>query len=309
MWKKALYLSMAAMLFSLPAQAVEPPAAPSVTFDKEAAAYSSNRFNQLLEAYGLNFMPEYAHSIPASYVVIQGSAPVFNDQSVGYLPSDYHKILTAYGLTLTPEAAGAIETTGYVSVAGDELVFSESVAELYDRWEWQSILGAYAKVEIEEKAEIDERAETAVAVTVVEADGDGDGVADIRDDCPGTPKGVKANGRGCWEFSPAVLFELNKALVSPSYQADLNEVQTILALNPGLKIVVEGHTCSLGKSDYNKTLSEKRAKAVAGYLVDEAGVDSTSVMWVGFGEESPAYSNETEEGRAKNRRVQFKRWQ
>lgn len=309
MWKNAIILSLAAMLLSSPAQAVEPPESPTVTFDREAAAYSSTRFNQLLEARDLNFMPEYAQSIPASYVIIQGAAPIFNDQPVAYLPSDYHNILTAYGLTLTPEAAAEIEAAGYVRVVGDELFFSESGAELYDRWEWQSILGAYARVETEEKAETDGMVGTVVAVAVVEADGDGDGVADTRDECQDTPKGVKANERGCWEFSSAVLFELDKAVVSPSYQAELNEVQTILALNPGLKIVVEGHTCNLGRSEYNKNLSEKRAKAVVGYLVDEAGVDSASVMWVGFGEERPAYSNDTEEGRAKNRRVQFKRWQ
>lgn len=294
---------MAAILLGSPALAVEQPTASSVTFDNEAAAYSSSRFNQMLEARGLKLMPEYAHLIPDSYVVVQDSEPVFNDQFVAYMPGDYHKILTAYGLELTPESAGEIEAAGYVRVAGEELVFGESGAELYDRWEWQSILGAYARVEA------DEIAETAVAVTVVETDGDMDGVADMRDDCPDTPKGVKVNERGCWEFSSAVLFELDKAVVSPSYQAELNEVQTILALNPGLKIVVEGHTCSLGRSEYNKKLSGKRAKAVVAYLVGETGVDPASIMWVGFGEESPAYSNETEEGRAKNRRVQFKRWQ
>lgn len=299
MLKKAFYVSLAALTLSSPAVAIEIPENPAVSFNAESSAYPSYKYNQILEAYGLSFLAEYAEAIPPTYATVNGTEPIFNDLSIAYSPKDYHKILTAYGLELTPENATKMVVQSYVRVVGDELEFGDSVSIAYNNWEWEDILSAYTPVTVEE---------TPVAVAVVEADSDGDGVPDIRDQCPDTPKGVNANERGCWEYS-GLLFGLNDASIKPSYYSELNDAKRIFDLNPGLKIEVEGHTCNLGRSEYNKVLSEKRAKAVADYLVQEVGIDSGSVTWVGYGEDKPAYSNETEEGRAKNRRVQFKRWE
>jgi len=298
MWKKAVYVSLTALVLSSPAMAIELPADPAVTFNSESSAYPSSKFNQILEAYGLSFMSEYGAEVPRTYARVDGSEVSFNDLSIAYSPKDYHKILTAYGLELTPEKASNLIVKSYARVVEDEVVFGDSVSIAYNSWEWEDILAAYTSIKAEE---------TMVVEVVAEPDTDGDGVPDVRDACPDTPKGVQVNERGCWEYS-GLLFELNSAAIKPSYYEALNDAKRVFDLNPGLKVVVEGHTCDLGAAEYNKTLSERRAKAVADYLVNEVGIDPDFVKSVGYGEDMPAYSNETEEGRAKNRRVQFKRW-
>ncbi|NNE06243.1 MAG: tandem-95 repeat protein, partial [Xanthomonadales bacterium] len=69
-------------------------------------------------------------------------------------------------------------------------------------------------------------------------------------------------------------------------------------------IKILGHTCSLGTDEYNQVLSEKRARSVYDYLVAE-GVDSDMLKWEGRGEHQPRFSNETEESRQRNRRVEI----
>jgi OOP family OmpA-OmpF porin len=69
--------------------------------------------------------------------------------------------------------------------------------------------------------------------------------------------------------------------------------------------IVEGHTDNVGADAYNMNLSKERAKAVMDYLVSK-GVPATKISSVGYGEEKPIASNETEEGRSKNRRVEIK---
>lgn len=299
MWKKAVYVSLAALMFSAPAMAIELPAEPAVTFNNQSSAYPSEKFNQILEAYGLSFMAENAEAVPTTYARVNGEEAVFNGLSIAYSPKDYHKILTAYGLELTPENASKLIVKSYAKVVNDEVVFGDSVSIAYNNWEWEDILTAYTKVEAEEQI---------VVEAVAEHDSDGDGVVDSRDACPDTPKGVQVNERGCWEYS-SLVFELNSAVIKPEYRDVLNGAKEVFELNPGLKVTVEGHTCDLGAHAYNQQLSEKRAKAVADYLVTEVGIDAAAVKWVGYGEDQPAYSNATEEGRAKNRRVQFKRWE
>ncbi|WP_419176817.1 OmpA family protein [Desulfosediminicola sp.] len=299
MWKKAVYVSLAALMFSSPAMAIEMPADPAVTFNNESSAYPSNKFDQILEAYGLSFLAENGETVPVTYATVNGEEPVFNDLSIAYSPKDYHKIFTAYGLELTAEKASSLMVQSYARVVEDEVVFGDSVSIAYNSWEWQDILSAYTAISAKE---------TMAVAAVAEPDTDGDGVIDIRDACPDTPKGVQANERGCWEYS-GLAFELNSASIKPEYYETLRGAKKVFDLNPGLKVVIEGHTCDLGAATYNQGLSERRAKAVADYLVNEVGVDAASVKWVGFGEDQPAYSNATEEGRAKNRRVQFKRWE
>jgi OOP family OmpA-OmpF porin len=81
-------------------------------------------------------------------------------------------------------------------------------------------------------------------------------------------------------------------------------VVVVLKKNPLLNIVVEGHTDSLGSAEYNQRLSEKRAMAVKEYFVMK-GIESHRMNAMGYGESRPVASNETEAGRAKNRRVQL----
>ena len=73
--------------------------------------------------------------------------------------------------------------------------------------------------------------------------------------------------------------------------------------NPGYRVVLSGHTDSVGAEAYNQKLSEKRANAVAKAL-EELGVSADKITAVGYGELKPVASNKTKEGRAENRRVE-----
>ena len=85
----------------------------------------------------------------------------------------------------------------------------------------------------------------------------------------------------------------------------LDVAQGILKERPDLKVVIEGHTCSMGTDAYNQKLSERRAKAVYDYLVKK-GVNAAKLSTVGLGETQPMADNKTESGRELNRRVEFK---
>ena len=76
----------------------------------------------------------------------------------------------------------------------------------------------------------------------------------------------------------------------------------VLRDNPDLRVTVEGHTDSVGSAAYNQKLSERRAQAVKRYLVRQ-GIDPSRITTEGYGKSRPIASNETEEGRAKNRRA------
>ena len=84
----------------------------------------------------------------------------------------------------------------------------------------------------------------------------------------------------------------------------LQEAVLIMKKNPDLKVEVGGHTDSTGTAAYNMTLSVKRAEAIKDHLVTR-GVDPKRLTTKGFGITKPAASNDTKEGRAKNRRVEF----
>ncbi len=81
---------------------------------------------------------------------------------------------------------------------------------------------------------------------------------------------------------------------------------TLLLQNPDLKVKIQGHTDNLGEAEYNLTLSEKRANTVFQYL-QLFGITTERLQAKGYGETQPVSSNDTEEGRAKNRRVELVR--
>ncbi len=134
-------------------------------------------------------------------------------------------------------------------------------------------------------------------------DSDGDGVMDPDDMCPGTPLGAPVDYRGCWVLSK-VKFDFDKFDIKPQYAPYLDEVLVVLRNNPGLKIVVEGHTDSEGEDEYNNKLSQKRADTVMDYFVSK-GIDASRLSAVGYGETRPAASNDTPEGMADNRRIEL----
>lgn len=135
-------------------------------------------------------------------------------------------------------------------------------------------------------------------------DSDGDGVYDDKDECSGTPAGARVDARGCWVIE-GVFFDFDKSIIKPEGLPVLNEIVTVLNRNPAMRVAIEGHTDSVGPDEWNQGLSERRARAVRGYLVS-AGINPERLTVKGFGEGSPATTNETKEGRALNRRVELK---
>jgi len=106
------------------------------------------------------------------------------------------------------------------------------------------------------------------------------------------------------EFSSNVLFAFDKSDLSAESKVSLDKLVTVLNGYPDTNIELQGHTDSKGSESYNQTLSEKRATTVSGYLSTK-GITASRVTVKGFGETLPKYDNETEEGRAQNRRVEF----
>jgi outer membrane protein OmpA-like peptidoglycan-associated protein len=106
--------------------------------------------------------------------------------------------------------------------------------------------------------------------------------------------------------SETIRFETGKATIDPGSTYILDEVADILKSNPAIsKMTIEGHTDSSGDAALNKQLSQERADAVKTYIVGK-GIDAGRMDAMGYGAEQPIASNDTEDGRAKNRRVAFK---
>ena len=101
-----------------------------------------------------------------------------------------------------------------------------------------------------------------------------------------------------------ILFDTNSAVLSSEAGNTLLDLNRVLKKYPSNVIVVEGYTDSTGAVDYNKKLSEQRAKAVYDFIVDN-GLKTSSISYVGYGINNPVADNSTAAGRAKNRRVQL----
>jgi outer membrane protein OmpA-like peptidoglycan-associated protein len=153
-------------------------------------------------------------------------------------------------------------------------------------------------------------------------DNDKDGILDVDDRCPNEPEtrnGVEDTD-GCpdeavsrvritkerIEILDKVYFETAKAVIKPVSYAILNEVALVLVRNPNIRRVrVEGHTDSQGKDAYNLELSQRRVDSVRAYLMNQ-GVAPERLDAKGYGETQPIADNGTADGRAENRRVEFR---
>lgn len=102
-----------------------------------------------------------------------------------------------------------------------------------------------------------------------------------------------------------ILFEFDKSTMLQQSYSDLMRLYILLRKHPHMRIEIRGHTDNKGTDSYNQRLSEKRAQAVANYLV-EKGISERRIHYKGYGKSLPIDNNDTEEGRAKNRRVEFK---
>lgn len=153
------------------------------------------------------------------------------------------------------------------------------------------------------------------------ADTDGDGVVDGVDVCLETPAGVEVDAKGCPVVQSAqerefldtglirldkVYFESGKADLRSSSYVALDDVGRILVKWPQLKIEISGHTDSRGGEDLNQRLSEARAQSVFDYLARTfPGIKAGQFTVRGYGESRSIATNDTADGRARNRRVEF----
>ncbi len=116
---------------------------------------------------------------------------------------------------------------------------------------------------------------------------------------------VRREGEGIViNFKEKVLFAFNSADLGNNAQGNLDKLVNVLNKYPDTNIEVIGHTDSKGADAYNQTLSERRAGAVTSYLRSH-NVVSSRLTTKGMGKTDPVASNDTEEGRAQNRRVEF----
>ncbi len=146
-------------------------------------------------------------------------------------------------------------------------------------------------------------------------DSDGDGVLDKDDACPneaGTDNGCpdKSLPQELTDFlnsdKSKIMFMISSSRISKGGSAKLSEIKALMEKFADAVLTIEGHASSDGPTDYNQKLSERRAKAVKDALVS-MGVDASRLNTAAFGETRPAADNNTSEGRASNRRVEFDR--
>jgi outer membrane protein OmpA-like peptidoglycan-associated protein len=156
-------------------------------------------------------------------------------------------------------------------------------------------------------------------------DSDGDAIPDTLDACPRTPGPANVERRlhGCPPpppkpppkaelvaeqivISEQVQFETGTAALKTESDAVLGQVARVLAEHPELEVVeVQGHTDDTGTPELNQRLSDDRARAVVTWLVGH-GIEASRLVPKGYGQERPIADNASEEGRAKNRRVEFR---
>ena len=144
-------------------------------------------------------------------------------------------------------------------------------------------------------------------------DTDNDGVLDKDDDCPVTP-GTIAN-KGCPEIEKEVEeilktafdnleFETGKDIIKEGSLPSLAELGEVLMKKPNWGLQISGHTDNVGDDQKNLILSKKRAEAVKNFMIQQ-GIEANRLSTLYFGETMPVASNETAEGRQKNRRVEM----
>ena len=141
------------------------------------------------------------------------------------------------------------------------------------------------------------------------ADADNDGVCDTDDICMDTPTGKRVDTVGCsCDYTLALEFAFDSAELSANDKARLDELVPVLT-NPrdtSIAGVIDGYTDVTGRPEYNMGLSERRAASVDNYLHSK-GVATGRFIPHGYGETNPVASNDTEEGRAQNRRIELRR--
>lgn len=137
----------------------------------------------------------------------------------------------------------------------------------------------------------------------VKNDDDKDGVLNKFDKCPNTSAGVKVNKDGCVDvINLNINFDNNSAVIKNEYKKNLETFANILKQNKSLTAVIEAHTDGKGSDAYNQNLSDRRAVSVINAL-KALDINTSRLKSIGYGESQPIATNDTEAGKAINRRV------
>ena len=142
-------------------------------------------------------------------------------------------------------------------------------------------------------------------------DSDGDGIPDSLDQCPDTLAGGKVDTSGCLIRADQTIvvgdvnFEHDSARLTQSAEESLGRVAASLHLEPDVRFEIAGHTDGVGSDEYNDRLSQARANTVLRFLTGR-GIAAERMSAHGYGERQPIDTNDTAEGRARNRRVEFR---
>jgi len=144
---------------------------------------------------------------------------------------------------------------------------------------------------------------------VADVDRDDDGIPDDRDQCPDTVAGAAVEADGCVRKEqvvvlPNIEFEFARAELTSGGREELGKVLRFMNDQPELRLEVWGHTDDKGTEAYNLRLSQKRAASVVQFLTG-SGIAAARLESAGFGESRPMADNSTEEGQARNRRVEL----
>lgn len=172
-------------------------------------------------------------------------------------------------------------------------------------------IGATRRQIVEKVKYVEKEVVVEKAMVAEPADSDNDGVVDGVDQCPNTLEGLQVNAVGCVETDKeqsvvllGVTFEFNSERLTANARDILVKTADALKGQDDLRVELAGHTDSVGAAQYNQQLSQKRADSVRNYLID-LGVAPGRLEANGYGESQPIRSNDTEEGRERNRRVEF----
>jgi outer membrane protein OmpA-like peptidoglycan-associated protein len=145
----------------------------------------------------------------------------------------------------------------------------------------------------------------APVIVKAEKDSDGDSVVDSKDECPNTPKGYQVDTKGCpSSVTLHINFDFASNIIPASSDNDVLELTQFMQNNPASTITIVGHTDNIGIDARNQPRSEARAKALGEKLIAN-GIDANRIVTSGKGSHEPIATNDTDAGRAQNRRIEI----